>query len=354
MAEGDIVVNRFNLYLKSAQRTSGTNSSPVFALTRQLFLTNPMNIFELTVKQVSIPYSYHNMSTALGYTSAGVPGKLQFNQLQFVVCIGGASYPSTTFVGGGGTFAVPVTLNILPGNYSITSLCTQVIYQLVNYLNYFVAGYITFTASMFSFSYSRDTMKVNFQFISSGGYVITFYFLPSIVVDGGLAYNFGITSQIDFGTNGAGSSEPVTFPAYVYEPVYGAFSTQNINCAPITSLMIRSDYLKQNRSVEFVAITDDLSDILLQVPIQTIGTTFITYDNATSVTNRLKNGVIDQVSLYLTDDRTYDVLDLNGLDWSVMMEIAEIETYSTRDNKAHQMMKQVDMSKGIVDSIQES
>jgi len=352
MAQGDIVVNRFNLYLKSSQRTNGTNESPTFMLTRPLFLTNPFNIFEVTIKQAMIPFSFQSINTSVGNLPSGLAGTLQFNQLEFYVCRGG-TYPSTTNIAGGGTLTNPAILNIPPGNYSITTLCTQVIYQLTNYMVY-VCGLGSFTTNNFFFYYSRDTMTVNFQCKTTDGIVTTFYFLPSSLVDGGLAYNLGIGTAINFGSDGANNSLPVTYPNYYYEPAYGAFSSQNVNVAPITSILVRSDYLKQNRSIEFIAVSDDLSDILLRVPVQTIGTTFINYDNTSGVTNRLKNGFIDQVSLYLTDNRTYTTLNLNGLDWMVMIEVAEIESHETRQNSAHQMLKQIDFANGMPESIQES
>jgi hypothetical protein len=37
-----------------------------------------------------------------------------------------------------------------------------------------------------------------------------------------------------------------------------------------------------------------------------------------------------------------------------MIEVAEIETHETRQNTAHQMLKQIDFANGIPESVQES
>ena len=353
MAQGDLVVNRFNLYLKSSQRTQGTNEYPVFMLSRALLLSNPFNIFEVTIKQACIPYSWFSVNSSLGNLPNGNTGLLQFNQLQWYISRSyGGTYPSTIYTIYGGSPTSPLTLTIPQGNYTITSLMSAIINEMSLYCINFL-GFSEMVPSTFQWTYNRDTMLVNFNFETTSGYVVTIGILPSTVVDGGLAYNLGIGSAIEFGCDGFGNQFPQTYLT-AWNMVVGAFSTQSINCAPVTSLMIRSDYLKQNRSVEFVAVSDDLSDILLRVPVQTVGTTFINYDNTTGVTNRLKNQFIDQVSLYLTDNRTYSVLNLNGLDWMCMIEVAEIETHDTRQNMAHQMLKQIDFAQGVPESIQES
>ena len=148
---GDLVVNRYNLYLKSSQRTQGTNEYPIYMLSRPLYLTNPFNIFELTVKQACIPYSFFSVNDTYGNTSGGSQGTLKFNQLQWVMCKGG-SYPSTTTIAGGGTFANPLLLEIPSGNYSAQSMLTAVVKQFVNDINISSIGGLSVNTTMFNFT----------------------------------------------------------------------------------------------------------------------------------------------------------------------------------------------------------
>ena len=93
---------------------------------------------------------------------------------------------------------------------------------------------------------------------------------------------------------------------------------------------------------------DDFSDILVRLPVLTIGTTFIQYVNQEDVSNRIKNDFIDQIELYLTDNRSYIPLSLAGLSWMCVLEITELEGHENRENDAFQMLKQVDFATGQI------
>lgn len=335
----DIVVNRYNLYLKSSQRTQGTNEHPIYILRRPLFKTNPFNVFEVSIKQTLIPYSFFSVNGNKGNLPNGNQGTLQFNQIQWYLARGGATYPSTTYVVG--SPANPITTTIPQGNYTILSLISAIQLAMVDYLTYY---YPTYLNPNWTWSYNRDTLLINFLLTGNDGITTTFYILPSSVVDGGLAFNMGITSLINFGYNSSNQSQPIIYIG-VQQSFTGAFSQSSINVSPITSVMIRSNNLIQNRSYEFVAISDDFSDIILRVPIQTVGTTLINYDNQANIRNRIKNEYIDIIDFYISDNRTYDTISLNGLDWMAVVEIIEIELHENKVNEAHNMMKEVNFSK---------
>jgi len=336
---GDLTVNRYNLYLKSSQRTQGTNEHPIYYLRRPLFKTNPFNVFEVTLKQVLIPYSFFSVNSQLGNTSTGATGTLQFNQIQWYLARGGATYPSTTYVVG--SPSNPITTTIPQGNYTILSLISAIQLAMVDYLTYYYSSYPN---PQWTWTYSRDSLLVNFLLPGTDGITTTFYILPSSVVDGGLAFNMGITAPLNFGYNSSNVSQPISYIG-VQQSFSGAFSQSAINVSPITSLMVRSNNLIQNRSFEFVAVSDDFSDILLRVPIQTVGTTFINYDNQANIRNRIKNDYIDIVDLYITDNRTYNVISLNGLDWMAVLEITELEIHDNKANETHNIMKAIDFAK---------
>lgn len=341
----DIVVNRYNLYLKSSQRTQGTNEHPIYILRRPLFKTNPFNVFEVSIKQTLIPYSFFSVNSNKGNLPNGNAGTLQFNQFQWYLARGGATYPSTTYVVG--SPANPITTTIPQGNYTILSLITAIQLAMKDYLTYY---YPTYGNPNWSWTYNRDTLLINFLLNGSDGITTTFYIIPSTVVDGGLSFNMGITSLINFGYNASNQSQPITYIGV--QSFTGAFSQSSINVSPITSLMIRSNNLIQNRSYEFVAISDDFSDIILRVPIQTVGTTLINYDNQANIRNRIKNEYIDIIDFYISDNRTYDTVSLNGLDWMAVLEVTELEIHENKVNEAHNMLKDVNFAKHeISDSV---
>ena len=339
----DLVVNRYNLYLKSSQRTQGTNEHPIYYLRRPLFKTNSFNVFEVSIKQVLVPYSFFSVNSDLGNLPNGTQGSLQFNQIQWYLARGG-SYPSTTYVVG--SPSAPITTSIPAGNYTILSLITAVQLAMVDYLTYYYPAY---SNPNWNWSYNRDTLLINFLLNGSDGITTTFYIKPSTVVDGGVAFNMGVTSLLNFGYNASNVSQPIVYIG-IQQSFSGGFSQSSINVSPITSLMIRSNNLIQNRSFEFVAVSDDFSDILLRLPIQTVGTTFLNYENQANIRNRIKNEYIDIVDLYLTDNRTYNVINLNGLDWMAVLEVIEIDIHENRANTAHDMMKEIDFSKHETDA----
>jgi hypothetical protein len=325
----DTIVNKYHLYLESTQRTLGTNEDAYYYLRRPLFKSKPFNHFQVKVIQANIPYSFFNITNQNG----------NYNTMKWYLARGGASYPSTTYVYG--SPSVPKTVTIPNGNYTILSLITAIKSGIIADL---VVNYPAYSNPVFTWTYDRDTLQVLFTLTGTDNIVTTFYFLPSTENHGGLAYNMGIGSTINFGYDALNVSKPINNINNI--TTSGAYGGNAINVAPITSIMIRSNNLKQNRSFEFVAVTDDLSDILARVPISTVGTTFLQYINQENLSNRIKNDVIDYINLYITDNRDYDPIHLAGLSWMCVLEITEIEGHENRDNEAYQMLKNINFSNG--------
>jgi hypothetical protein len=98
-----------------------------------------------------------------------------------------------------------------------------------------------------------------------------------------------------------------------------------VNVSPITSIYIRSGSLKQpNLSTENLVDSDDISDILCQIPILNQPTSWIQYLNDLTIENKVMNASINDLNLYLTDNRSYS-LNLRGIDWSCLLTVIEIE-----------------------------
>jgi hypothetical protein len=326
---GDTIINKYHLYLESTQRTLGSNEDCYFYLKRPLFKSNPFNHFQVKVVQANIPYSFFNITNQNG----------NYNTLQWYLARGGLTYPSTTYVYG--TPSAPKTVTVPNGNYTILTLIQAVQTGMIGDLQ---ANYATYSNPQFNWVYDRNTLQVRFNLIGNDGINTTFYFKPSTVVHGGLAYNMGIASTISYGYNSANISQPINNINNVQTS--GTYGGNAINVAPITSVLIRSNNLKQNRSFEFISIQDDLSDILVRVPNLMVGTTFLQYVNQENLSNRIRNDVIDYINLYITDNRDYDPISLSGLSWMCVLEITEIEGHENRENEAYKIMKKVNFSTG--------
>jgi hypothetical protein len=309
----DIIINKYHLYLESTQRTNGTNEDCNFFLSRPLFKSNPFNHFEVSVVQANIPYSFFQITNQNG----------NYSSLNWYLNRGG------TFVLG--SPANPRTITIPNGNYTILSLISAIQSAIISDLQ---SNYSSYANPNWNWTYNRDTLQVNFNLIGTDGIPTYFYIMPSNVTHGGLAYNMGVSSLLSFGYNASNLSQNAT-------------GQSAINVAPITSLLIRSGTLKQNRSFEFIAITDDVSDILVRVPCQTVGGTFIQYVNDAGISNRIKNEFIDVVNLYVTDNRNYTPISLAGLSWMCVLEIREIEGHENRENEAYNMLKTVNFGEPL-------
>ena len=331
----ETVINKYHLYLESTQRTSGTNENAVYRLSRPIFKSNPFNHFDIAVVQSNIPYSFFNITNQNG----------AYSSMQWYVARG-VSYPSTIYIVG--SPSAPRTVTVPNGNYTILSLITAIQSGIIGDLT---SNFPTFPTPTFTWTYNRDTLTVNFVLTGTDGTPTTYYFMPSSVAHGGLAYNMGITSLLSFGYDSSNVSQPTNIINNV--KTSGANGQSAINVAPITSILIRSSTLQQNKSYEFIAITDDISDILVRVPILTVGTTFLQYVNEGNISNQIKNEFIDEVNLYLTDNRSYNPISLAGLSWMCVLEIKEIEGHENRENMAYQMMKNVDFSTGQIGPIEQ-
>lgn len=92
---------------------------------------------------------------------------------------------------------------------------------------------------------------------------------------------------------------------------------------PITSLYVRSPTFKQGNNREFLVENDDYCDVIKQVPILTGQNTYIC-DYQDSDLIYITNNEINEFNIYLTNNLTYNPIDLKGLNWSISFSILEI------------------------------
>lgn len=277
-------VNRFHIYLSSSLRQEGEIEDYTFTLSRPIILSNPHHYFKVIVKQATIPYTFQQVN-------------INYNQFQYKVVRNSIDYGVRT-------------LSIKNGNYTILSLIQQVQTQLLTDINIIIPGYIP----TFNWTYDRDQMAV------------TFSFTPDVINTSFTIYN--LDKQIN---TMLGVTEDITF-FNIGVLVTTAVSNQPVNISPITSLFIRSGTLKQNDlSRENLVTSDDISDILVQVAILNQPTSWINYLNELNIENRIVNGIINDINIYLSDNLSYG-LDLRGVDWSCVLTIIEIAPIETIDS----------------------
>lgn len=270
-------ISRFHIYTSSCKRTSGSIEDYDLILKRPIILQNSHHYFKVIVKQATIPYTFQQVNN-------------NFNKFSYVLTRGATTYPQRTFT-------------IPNGNYNINSLMSAVKTAWAKDVYTMIPSY----TPNFTFTYDRDNMFVTFGFVADGTNT-TFTIKP---LKDQVSTMLGVVTDTSFSNAGA--------------IVLTASSTQPVNVSPITSIYIRSGSLKQsNLSTENIVDSDDISDILCQIPIMGQPTTWIQYLNDLDIHNKVLNSSINDLNLYLTDNRSY-ALDLRGVDWSCMLTVIEIE-----------------------------
>jgi hypothetical protein len=269
-------VNRFHLYTSSSKKQSGTNEDYNITLRRPLILSNPHHYWKCIVKQSTIPYTFQQVSD-------------NYNQFSYVLTRGGTTYPQKTF-------------SISNGNYNINSLITEVTTKLVANIQTYVPTY----TPTFNWTYDRDNMFVMFAFTPDATNT-SFTIKP---LTNQISTMLGVVTDTVFSNVGS--------------IMYSGSSTQPVDVNPITSIYIRSDTLKQNYlSSENLVGSDDVSDILCQIPLMGQPTSWIQYLNDLQIENRLSNETVNEINLYLSDNRSYS-LNLRGIPWSCMITFIEM------------------------------
>ena len=117
-----------------------------------------------------------------------------------------------------------------------------------------------------------------------------------------------------------GISGVVSF-SYTFSTVTPAISTQPVNLSN-PALYVRSQTISQVTNFENVVGSQESSDILAKVQIQTLPGTVIQWTNPADLEVDISNKSVDSVSLYLGSDDSYQI-DLGGLDWSCRLTIQE-------------------------------
>lgn len=295
------IANQYNIFLDSKYLNSGTNETPKFSLEDPLTLTNENNYFTAKILSAEIPFSFKTLASP-------------YNILQVRVQEAQHSIDITS------------SLTLQEGNYSIISLLDELKTKLTTYLSTIEGGHFNNHLPTFDFTYSKETGKTTLNIISGGGnhaVSITLLWGLSDI----LAPYFGFTYLNDTILS-YNSSGVVTSQNYI--------SPNHVNVSPITALYVRSSSLNQSRfnQERMVEYSMTVSDILLRIPVNSYYNTWLLYEN-NSFEVRLNNKLIDDISLYLTS-LTYDAVNLNGVNWRILLQITEYESPITQKLKTQQ------------------
>ena len=299
-------INNYHFYINSSNRTSGTSNDFSYMLKRPIILTNSSHHLEIKVKACSIPYSF---------TQVLAP----YNILNCDVNIGGVYIDENTI--SGGTNYLNNLLTITPANYNITTLLAEVSTQLLTFLN---LGSTTILNT--AFTYNLNTLKIRLSLTGTYPYTIFVRFKTASV---DMTKMLGITTEKWFG-------KTTVIPVFVN-------GDQPVNLYPISNLFIRSTSLLQTTAYENMFSQNDVSNILVQIPIRTQSNTYITYTNELDIRSRLTNSVVDNINLSISDSRAY-AISLNNLDWNVMISIYEIRPERLDFNTAFNLMKDININ----------
>ena len=267
------VIEEYHLFFNSAQRVSGTNTNCNFSLYQPIKLRNPNNSFFVRIGSAEIPFTFNpinstNSRITFRYTRNGVVSS-------FNIVIPQGTYNPTTF------------LSALQ-----TQLGFQTAFTIFNFTYNNIQGYLSLTAK------ANDSVQTKVQITDC-----------SDIVKGFLGINTLPSDEFGY--------EPLS--QYIY-----LNSVKNVLFNPINAIYIRSENIRQQQNFESIVVKKDVSDILAKVQISSQPNSFIIWVNYTDLNVKVSNKYFDVINLYLTNNLSYDDLNLNGLDFSLRLTIQEV------------------------------
>ena len=271
-------IQRYTFYINSAQATSyiGTTTTNFnINLDRVLNLLSKRGRFALLMHSISIPFSFYQLDSS-------------FNILSII------AYDAT-----GNSKTVTISLTV--GNYTATSILTELSTQLTTSLQTSSGSYVGYTP-VFAFSYNVNngltTLLMKF------GYQLTLSFSTNTTI----GQFFGFT------TNQTISS------------VLTVTSTSIVVTNPIYLLYLRSLNLVQFNNKEFIVNKNNtISTIIYRIPITTQTSTYIHYLSTTTDPFFISNTNITNFQFQLTNCLNTTSLDLQGLNFQFKFSIVEYQ-----------------------------
>lgn len=292
------IINTYNVFLSSLNRTSGTSDNFRIQLFRPISLKSPNNWFTCRVGSVEVPYVYKLLNSSN-------------NVIDF------------TFVRGS---PIASTITITPGNYNIIQLLDEIKTQLIAKIQT-IASY---TAPL-EFTYDRTSGHATFSIVGTDSTPTSIMIInnsPVFMKCIGMINNF-------------------TFSYATPTVRTDAESVQNVNVFQNPAIYVRSESLVQTQNVEaLIGTQSEMSDILAKIQVNVLPQTMIQWINPTDLKLEISNKIIDEISLYLGSSTSY-TLDLGNLDWAIRL------TFEEHTDKALDEDIAVNMSRGVDPYVQD-
>ena len=274
-------VMRYTFHVNSQKRSAGTNTNLTLNFSQIINRLSREGQFVVQVTSVGIPFSFYQIDTTSNLNVLPV-------YLKNALDVSGRN----------------TTITITPGNYTAYTLITELNSKLTTACAQ--TGIVGFTpfVPVFNTYYTPSSGFITFVLTSPVGCEISLLFSTNTTT--GLLGNFFGVGQTDV------VMTTTTTPS----------STIPCVLNPINYLFLRSS-LKQYRNREFVVLTDDVSDILMKIPISTSQGTWIQFNEVSEPIYIIDNS-IPSINFYLTNNLTYDPINLQQIPWSFSFSITEI------------------------------
>jgi hypothetical protein len=262
------ILNKYNIYVNTKQRISGTSSSFKIQLNKALLLTNNNTQFQAQISSLEYPYSWFQINSTNNTFVARLHTVSSYTQL---------------------------TISVTPGNYNINSFLTTLLQNLQNQFLVPALGLVL--------NYNKSTGKVSMQWTDTT-YTGLEMFIENTIV--GKVLGFTIDA----------------YPSFSSGIIY---SNAFVNVNPINYFLIRSDLVLSNQDMESIMSRSENSDILCKVPVRSPPNTMLYYSQPYDERTFLNIPIIDIISFYVTPNDSKTIIDNNGLDFSFTLTIYEVE-----------------------------
>lgn len=293
------IINTYNLFLSSLNRTAGTSDNFRLQLFRPISLKSPNNWFTCRVGSVEVPYVFKLLNNTN-------------NVIDFQFTRSGITTTST--------------ITIAPGNYNIIQLLDEFKTKLIAQIE-LLRSYIP----PLEFTYDRSTGHATFSIVGIDS-------TPTSIT---------IINNSPIFMKCLGMINSFIFSYSTPDIRIDATSVQNVNVFQNPAIYVRSESLIQTQNVEaLVGTTSELSDILAKIQVNVLPQTMIQWVNPTDLKLEINNKIVDEISLYLGSSTSYS-LDLGNLDWAIRLTLEE-HTDDVEDKDIA-----VNMSRGVDPYLQE-
>ena len=285
MTLNPLLVEQYTFHIESDQCDSNSPSYTDFYLTLPYPIT-PLaanSRFCVQVSNIEIPFCFNQLPLTINNLNVNLVNPAD----------GGPSFNTTIY--------------ITPGNYDVYTLMNELVIELQNAGSEMNTVGLTNWYPTFANTYDDATGFMSLA-LTNPGFEIDIYFSQNTTLGAyfGFSYDIALTNKIG--------------PPYIQEY---AISNLPAITNPINYLLLRSS-LKQYRNREYIVQPGgDSSDILYKVPVTTLANSYINYYQVSDPVY-ITDVQIGFIEFYLTNNLTYDPINLKGIPFAFTFIITEV------------------------------